>query len=227
MKTVIKILLVISIGLLAYFCVMSIQTPIRFAETKEAREKVIIQRLIDIGSAQTEFKDEKGGYTANFDEVVGFLKTAKKKSVLKEGSLSDKQLEAGLTEAKAAAIVRKGNMQEIMANGLQNFRRDTAYLDQIEAVYGNRFTQETIDQIAIVPFSENKKFDLKVNNSYFNATGIQMALFEASVEYKTYLYDLDRQEVLNVIDVQRKLDRFPGLKVGSVDAPNNNAGNWE
>ena len=227
MKTVIKILLVISIGLLSYFCVMSIITPIRFAETKEAREKVIIQRLIDIRSAQTEFKDQKGGYTANFDELIGFLKTAKKKSVLKEGSLSDKQLEAGLTEAKAAAIVRKGNMQEIAANGLQNFRRDTAYLDLIEAVYGTRFTKETIDQIAIVPFSENKKFDLKVNNSYFNANGIQMALFEASVEYKTYLYDLDRQEVLNVIDVQRKLDRFPGLKVGSVDAPNNNAGNWE
>jgi hypothetical protein len=41
------------------------------------------------------------------------------------------------------------------------------------------------------------------------------------------LYDLDRQEVLNVIDVQRKLDRFPAMKVGSVDAPNNNAGNWE
>ena len=107
MKTVIKVLLVISIGLLSYFCVMSIVTPIRFTETKDAREKVIIQRLIDIRTAQTEFKDQKGGYTANFDELIGFLKSAKKKSVLKEGSLSDKQLEAGLTEAKAAAIVRK------------------------------------------------------------------------------------------------------------------------
>ena len=51
MKTVIKVLLVISIGLLSYFCVMSIVTPIRFAETKEAREKVIIQLLIDLRSA--------------------------------------------------------------------------------------------------------------------------------------------------------------------------------
>ncbi|MBN2767289.1 MAG: hypothetical protein JXR27_13035 [Paludibacteraceae bacterium] len=227
MKTVIKILLFASIGLLTYFCIMSIMTPIQFGETKDSREKVIIQRLIDIRSAQMEFKDQKGGFTTNFDELIGFMKTAKKKSVLKEGSLTDKQLEAGLTEEKAAAIVRKGNMKEIAANGLENFRRDTAYLDMIETVYGKRFTKETIDQIAYVPFTDSAKFELKVNNSYFNATGIQMALFEASVEYKVYLHDLDRQEVLNVIDIQRKLDKFPGLKVGSVDAPNNNAGNWE
>lgn len=227
MKTVIKILLVISIGLLSFFCIMSILTPIRFVETKEAREKEVIQRLMDIRSAQLEFKDQKGGFTADFAELVSFLKTAKKKSVLKEGSLSDKQLEAGLTEVKAVAIVRKGNMAEIVANGLENFRRDTAYLDMIETVYGKRFTKETIDRIAYIPYADTLKFTLKVNNSYFNATGTQIALFEASAEYKSYLHDLDRQEVLNVIDIQRKLDKYPGLKVGSVDTPNNNAGNWE
>ena len=227
MKTIIKILLFISIGLLGYFCVMSIVTPIRFAEEKEAREKEIIQRLIDIRTAQLEFKDQKGGFTADFNELIAFLKKAKKKSVLKEGSLTDLQLEAGLTEAKATKIVQSGKMSEIIANGLQNFRRDTAYLDMIETVYAGRFTKEDIDQLAIIPYSNNEKFTLKVNNSYFNATGIQIALFEASAHYKTYLHDLNHQEMLNVIDIQRKLERFPGLMVGSVDLPNNNAGNWE
>ena len=27
--------------------------------------------------------------------------------------------------------------------------------------------------------------------------------------------------------IQKKLEHYPGLKVGSVEAPNNNAGNWE
>jgi hypothetical protein len=52
-------------------------------------------------------------------------------------------------------------------------------------------------------------------------------LFEASAAYTTYLYDLNRQEMLNAIDLQKKLEKFPGLQVGSVLEPNNNAGNWE
>ncbi|MBP1676106.1 MAG: hypothetical protein H6Q20_665 [Bacteroidetes bacterium] len=227
MKTIIKILLVVSIGLLAYFCIMSIITPIKFDEQKAAREKEITQRLIDIRSAELEYKIQKGVYTDNFDELIQFLKNAKKKTVVKEGSLSDKQLEAGLTEAAAARIVRKGNKSEIAANGLENFRRDTAYVSMLEAIFPTRYTAETIDKIAIVPFSENKKFVLKTNNDYVNATGIKIPLFEASTLYSDYLYDLNHQEMLNAIDLQKKLERFPGLKVGSIEEPNNNAGNWE
>jgi hypothetical protein len=227
MKTIIKILLVASIGLLSYMCVMSIVTPIKFDETKTAREKVIIQRLIDIRTAEVEYKNQKGVYTDSFPELFNFLKTAKKKTVLKEGSLSDKQLEAGLTEAAAARIVRKGNKAEIIANGLENFRRDTAYLNMIESIFPEKYTIETIEQLAEIPFSNNEKFTLKVNNEYYNATNIKIPLFEASAAYTTYLYDLNRQEMLNAIDLQKKLEKFPGLQVGSVLEPNNNAGNWE
>ena len=227
MKTIIKILLVASIGLLSYMCVMSIVTLIKFDETKTAREKVIIQRLIDIRTAEVEYKNQKGVYTDSFPELFNFLKTAKKKTVLKEGSLSDKQLEAGLTEAAAARIVRKGNKAEIIANGLENFRRDTAYLNMIESIFPEKYTIETIEQLAEIPFSNNEKFTLKVNNEYYNATNIKIPLFEASAAYTTYLYDLNRQEMLNAIDLQKKLEKFPGLQVGSVLEPNNNAGNWE
>ncbi len=227
MKTIIKILLVASIGLLSYMCVMSIVTPIKFDETKTAREKVIIQRLIDIRTAEVEYKNQKGVYTDSFPELFNFLKTAKKKTVLKEGSLSDKQLEAGLTEAAAARIVRKGNKAEIIANGLENFRRDTAYLNMIESIFPEKYTIETIEQLAEIPFSNNEKFTLKVNNEYYNATNIKIPLFEASAAYTTCLYDLNRQEMLNAIDLQKKLEKFPGLQVGSVLEPNNNAGNWE
>jgi hypothetical protein len=206
---------------------MSIATPIQFSKTREAREKVVVKKLIDIRKAELEFKNQKGGFTADFDELIGFLKTSKIKSVLKEGSLTDLQLEAGLTEVKAVKIVNSGNQKEIIANGLENFRRDTAYLDMIETLYEGKYTHETINQLAIVPFSENEKFVLKANNAYFNSNGIQIALFEARTEFKTYLHDLDRQEVLNITDIQRKLEKFAGLKVGDVESPNNNAGNWE
>jgi hypothetical protein len=228
MKTVINILLIGSIALLSYFCVMSILTPIQFDKDKEAREKVIIARLIDLRKAEVEFKDRTGDYTASLDTLVTFLKSNKKKSVLKEGSLTDQQLESGLTEKAAAAIVRKGNMKEIIAAGLQNFRRDTAYIDMIQALYDGKYTKENIDQIKYIPYSDSVKFDVKINKNYWNTSAnIRIPLFEASALYETYLKDLNHQEVLNKIDMQKKLDKFPGLKVGSIDEPNNNAGNWE
>jgi hypothetical protein len=168
---------------------MSIVTPIKFDETKTAREKVIIQRLIDIRTAEVEYKNQKGVYTDSFPELFNFLKTAKKKTVLKEGSLSDKQLEAGLTEAAAARIVRKGNKAEIIANGLENFRRDTAYLNMIESIFPEKYTIETIEQLSVIPFSNNEKFTLKVNNEYYNATNIKIPLFEASAAYTREIAD--------------------------------------
>jgi hypothetical protein len=227
MKAIVKILLAVSIVLLSYFCIMSIVTPIQFDEEKARREVVIIEKLVDIRKAQVEYRDQKGVYTDKFEDLIKFLKNAKKKTVLKEGSLSDKQLEAGLTEMKAVKIVNSGNMQEIIANGLQNFRRDTAYVSMLQAIFPEKYTAETIDQIAVVPFTENQKFELKVNNDYTNNNGIKIPLFEASVLYKVYLKDLNHQEVLNKIDVQTKLAKYPGLMVGSTTEPNNNAGNWE
>ena len=227
MKAIVKILLAVSIVLLTYFCIMSIVTPIQFDEEKARREVVIIEKLVDIRKAQVEYRDQKGVYTDKFEDLIKFLKNAKKKTVLKEGSLSDKQLEAGLTEIKAVKIVNSGNMQEIIANGLQNFRRDTAYVSMLQAIFPEKYTAETIDQIAVVPFTENQKFELKVNNDYTNNNGIKIPLFEATVLYSVYLKDLNHQEVLNKIDVQNKLAKFPGLMVGSTTEPNNNAGNWE
>ena len=45
--------------------------------------------------------------------------------------------------------------------------------------------------------------------------------------YETYLGGLDRQEIINLKDLNEKLGRYSGLMVGSIDNPNNGAGNWE
>jgi len=38
---------------------------------------------------------------------------------------------------------------------------------------------------------------------------------------------LDKQLLINLIDKTKKLDRYCGLRVGSISEINNNAGNWE
>ena len=145
---------------------------------------------------------------------------------MKEGTLTDEQLQNGLTEAKATAIVRKGNAKEIASFGLQNFRRDTTYVSVYENLFKNDYTLENVAEIFDVPYSESDKFEINTT-TYTNASGIPMSLFEAKAPYESYLKDLDRQELANLIDAKNKLDKYAGLQVGSIVEPNNNAGNWE
>jgi hypothetical protein len=52
-------------------------------------------------------------------------------------------------------------------------------------------------------------------------------VFEAYVLNDVFLSDLDRQLVVNYNEQRTKTTGFPGMKVGDVKIPNNNAGNWE
>ncbi len=226
MKTVIKILLGIAIVFLAYICVDSVVTPIRFEKEKELREQNVVARLIQIRAAQLEFKAQYGRYTADLDSLVDFVRTAKKKEVKKEGALTEKQLEDGLTEAKAVSIIMKGNAEEIRANGLEGFRRDTILTPMITYLYQGKYTEDNISDLVVVPHSNGVRFEMEVNNEYVK-NNIPIPLFEARTPYDVYLAGLDRQEVVNTKDIALKLDKYPGLKVGSVIEPNNNAGNWE
>ncbi len=227
MKHVIRITLVIAIAFLAYICVMSIITPIQFDNIRASREKAVIAHLINIRKAQIAFKDQAGYYTASCDTLTDFIKNGKVPVVLKEGTLTDEQLQNGLTEAKALKIVRSGNKKEIAANGLEHFRRDTSYVSVYESLFANDLTADQIDQIVVVPFSNGQKFEME-SASHTNAkSGTVVPLFEARAPYDLYLSDLNRQELINLKDEKKQLDKYPGLKVGSVQEPNNNAGNWE
>lgn len=227
MKTTIRIFLGLAIIFMTYICVMSVVTPINFERQREQRETAVIKNLINLRTAEVEFKTQKGYYTANLDSLILFLQTAKKKDVLKEGALTDAQLEAGMTEAKAVKIIAKGNKREIAANGLEGFRRDTIYTNLIQALYNGEYDENTIGQIVYIPYTDNVRYEVEVDNAYQTDKGIKVPLMEIRAHYNTYLNDLDNQERINLIDKEEKLDHYPGLKIGSVDTPNNNAGNWE
>ena len=227
---IITILLVISAVSLAIFCVQSVTTPIRFTDEKDAREQKVIEALVNIRKAEQEYKNQKGEYTQSFDTLVAFIKTGKMKQVKKEGTLTDEQLEKGLTEAKALAIVKKGNAKEIAEWGLQGFSRDTAYVDVLPALFEGIFDANTIDNIRYIPFSDKvdgKKKEFEMRTVVQEKNGIKLPLFEAKAPFESYLGDLDHQELINIKEIQEELNRYPGLMVGNADEPNNNAGNWE
>ena len=251
-KIIITALLGVSVIFMAYICVNSVVTPIKFEEARVQREAKVINNLVSLRTAEAQFRLDKGYFTADLDSLVDYLKTAPKKEVFKVGSLTEKQLENGMTETKAAKILERArlkaqrkmkyqgadsltllynyiweNDREVKAEGLQGFRRDTILTNMIQSLYKGQYTEETIGEIVYIPYTDNMKFEVETNNSYTTSQGIKVPIFEIRAHFNTYLHDLNAQERANIIDKEEKLDHYPGLKVGSVDAPNNNAGNWE
>ena len=248
-RTIVICVLSIAAVLMCYFCVTSVTTPIKFENTRAEREVTVIKRLVDLRTAEVEYHHQKGVFTASYDTLLMFLKTAPKKELLKEGSLTDKQLEAGLTEHKAIKILNEAkkkalkknqfenadalyayiweNDKDVISNGLAGFRRDTIELNMLQSLYKGEYDENSIDAIVEIPFSEGKKFELEVNNEYKTSQGIHVPLFEARAPFESYLGDLNKQELVNLVDREQKLEHYPGLKVGDIYSPNNNAGNWE
>ncbi len=246
MKKVVNIVLLLCVCGLAYICVGSIMGSINFGKEREAREKQIIARLIDIRTAQVAFRDlNKGQYTDSFDELISFVKNDSLPFVKKVGELTDKQLEEGLTEAKAMKLIddarkakpsqAKRKWQEVEKAGLVKlnkkgeveeyiFSRDTMWVLALDTLYPKGFNA---DSLRYVPFGNGAEFELRTGCDSSSKSGNKLYLFEAKTPYRTYLEGINKDELNNLIDLQNELGRYAGLKVGDAEVGNNNAGNWE
>ena len=228
MKTVFNIVLVLCAAALIYICYSSIMGPINFEKAKKEREQAVIARLIDIRKAQQEYRSlHHGMYTEHSDTLIDFVKNQKLPFVMKVGQLTDKQLEDGLTEKKAMAIINKaqktGKYDEVKKWGLENFKRDTMWVAVMDTVYPKGFNP---DSMKYIPHGNGAIFEMNVKNDTAKS-GAPVFLFEVKAPYETYLGGLDKQEIINLKDLNEKLGRYSGLMVGSIDNPNNGAGNWE
>lgn len=228
MKTVINILLALCICALVYICYASIMGPIQFEEDKKIRDERVKVRLMDIRKAQQEYRNlYKQAYTSSFDTLIDFVKHAKLPFVMKQGTLTDKQLEDGLTEKKAMTIINKAKKtnkwDEVKKMGLENFKRDTMWVAVIDTIFPKGFNP---DSMRFVPFGNKTEF-IMATRSDTTKSGAPLHLLEVKTPYTVYLNGLNKQEIINLIDVQEKLGRYPGLMIGSLETPNNNAGNWE
>ena len=211
MKKALNIVLTIIIIVLIYFLYESSMEPIRFKKEREFRESAIKEKLIDIRTAQEAFKSVKGYYTGSFDTLITFLKTDSLPLVFKIGSLTDEMIASGITTEREA--VRKGLIS-----------RDTSYIPVRDSVFKEGYP---IDQLRFVPGLENIEFQMSAGR-VMTASMVMVNVFEAYVLNDVFLSDLDRQLVVNYNDQKTRVTGgFPGMKVGDVKVPNNNAGNWE
>ena len=209
MKTAFQIILTLAILYLGYLCYDSIDQPIQFQKQHNKRTEVVVNQLVKIRDVQVAYKSVYNKYTGSFDTLLTFLKTDSLLLVKKVGSLTDSMIEAGLTDIKALAL------------GI--ISRDTIRISVGDSLFKADYP---IDLLPIVPYSGGVKFELGAG-IVVTGSGVKVHVFEAKTPNFVFLKGLDKQEVINLNVIAEKYERYPGLKVGSLEAANNNAGNWE
>lgn len=233
MKVVIRVLLIAAIVLLGILCWRSIQGPIVFNTEVAKRDQAVIQRLVDIRTAQVAYRSQNGTYTNSFEKLADFIKNGKIAYLVRSGDLTEAQLEAGMTETSAMRIIRTGNVAAIKAAGLWDdaknapqLVRDSMFAPATEVLFPNRRLNP--DSLGFVPHGNGALFEM-ATDSLTTASGYPVEVFEAKAHYNVYLNDLDqkllKQKIQEVLD--RPGNKYPGMMVGSLETANNNAGNWE
>jgi len=210
MRTVIQILLVVAAIVLAFLIYKSIQRPIEFEKAKDARYEATVQKLKDIRKAQLAYKDVYGQFTGSFDTLINFVINDSVRNVRAIGELTDSMIEAKISEKKAIEM------------GL--IIRDTIKVPVLESLFGENYDANSLRYVPVP--GERTEFHLG-QTIITTGSGIKVPVFEAKAHNNTILRGLDRQLVINLNDQRRTNEKYPGLRVGSLEEANNNAGNWE
>jgi hypothetical protein len=194
---VIKVVLALVILVLGYLIFASIYKPVKFENTLNSRAEVIIEKLKDIRTGQSLFRNQFGRYTGSFDSLVDFLKT---------GKIPEVRI---IPDPGDTTFTRTIN--------------DTiGYVSIFDSIYSKK--NYSLEKLNEIPFSDGDLFALMAGK--INKGGVDVAVFEATARIETYTKDLNKQLVVNRIKEMEDNSKFPGLKVGSMTEASID-GNWE
>lgn len=195
----INIVLFAAVVLLAMQVIKSIQAPIKFNNEQKARESKVVERLIDIRNAEVLYKNLNNKYTASFDTLIAFCQTAEIPVV------------NIIPDPTDTTFTRTIN--------------DTIdFIKVMDSLAGKR-EHFNINELNLVPFSNpQQKFELEAG--VIKRNGIDIPVFEARTPYEVYLNGLDQQRILNAKAEKESINRYAGMKVGSMEEASTD-GNWE
>lgn len=200
-KIVVMTVMMVVIVVLAYFIYESIMEPVRFNAEKNRRYSVVIQNLKDIRDIQRYYKSEKGLYASDFDQLLEFANV---------GELP---------------IVRMVPDPDDTTN-TRSLKDTIGYVKVKDTLFGNR-PNFKLASIRYVPYTDNVVFEMKADT--IDKGGVMVPVFEASALNKVILNKgMEEYEQLRInLDASLiHIDKFPGLKVGSLAEPSLD-GNWE
>lgn len=229
-KIIIEAILLVVIVALVYAIYSSIMKPVNFNKQRDYRESVAIQRLKDIRTLEVAYKAEYNKYSADHDSLTAFYNSGKMSILMQIGSPDD-SLAWDHTEKMKKTIKAKTKedinnaLYEMYLNGDKNLVFSvTTKIPVKDTLFLNR-EDFCIDSLWTIPFSGGQP--IIMDTIVKQVSGVPVPLFEAKMPFKTLLKGLDNQLRINLDAERRDQNKYEGLQVGSVSAPNNNAGNWE
>jgi hypothetical protein len=199
-KVITYVVLPLVVLVLGYIIYTSIQEPVVFEKQRKYRETIAIERLKDIRTLQVAYKTKYNKFTGSLDSLIDFYNKGIITVVKQVGSLDD-----------SLAVAQK----RVFRDSIRIAVKDTLL----------KRPGFVIDSIALIPLSGGQKIEMKAIIG--KVSGVDVPLFEASIPFDILLKGLNRQLVVNLNSERVNTERYPGLRVGSIEAPNNNAGNWE
>ncbi len=97
------------------------------------------------------------------------------------------------------------------------------YTADMQQLTGSKLLKE---EMQYIPFSDNKKFEL-ATSIFTGKSGGTIPLMECRAPYAAYLNGLSEKRISELTETANSTGDYPGLKIGDITTPNDNAGNWE
>ena len=211
MKKLFQIILAVAIVGLIYVIYVQISTPIEFEKETKTKKDMVINRIKDIRTAQRAFKSKYQHFTGDFDSLTAFVLND---SIVLERKIVDED------DSVAMAMLKKSGRKNI-----EKF--NVAVIDTIFAP--KKLSRQDIENFRYIPGTDKQAQYIMEAGIITTESKVVIPVVEVRAPYKMFLDTVKyRQEVINLIDdEQNNFNRYPGVKFGSMEAGNNEAGNWE
>ncbi len=211
MRKIFQLLLAVLIAGLIYVLYIQISTPINFEKEKAAKDQAVIERIKDVRTAQRSFKSKYQRFTGDFDTLIQFVLTD---SIIMERRIVDEDDSAGMAQLRLA---NKKNVEQFTV----------AVIDTIFSP--KKLSVAEVEELRYVPTTNNYVEFILQAGRIATESRVIIPIVECRVPYVQYLDTVRyRQEIINLIDNDmNNYNKYPGIKFGSMEGGNNEAGNWE
>ena len=207
-KTIALILIPLNL-ILFYFVYNSINSQVKFNEEAGIRITENVQKLKDLRQLQVKYKQTKGAFADNFDNLIYFLENDSMPIIKATGETPD-------------SLINGVQMSDELALELGLIARDTAYVSAKETVFDATYMNNrkndfplNIDKLKTIPYSNST---YNIDAGQVEKGNVIVQVFEISTDYRTVFTGLDAE------NKSYKLDAL--LKVGSMTEASLN-GNWK
>lgn len=208
-KKIIQLILALAIIGLSFYIYQLIATPIKFENEQKVREAAVIERIKDIRTAERQFKSKYQRFTASFDTLINFVLT---ETMEGERKIVDEDDSIAMAQLKR---LKKKNIE--------------TFTFSVKDSLFKHLSEKDVRDLRYIPFTDNRTEFILEAGIINTESKIVIPTVECRAPYIAFLDTVAyRQEIINLIDNDmNNRNRYPGIKFGSMESGNNEAGNWE